>query len=103
MTIYAGETIRISTTALNFDQETPLTEDDVSGAEVRIYNRDLTLLATETMLYSDDRVEWYYDWDTGGATPQSPGTYYAKITLTGSSIPFDTFEIKRFSLRRPRV
>lgn len=101
MTIYAGETVRISTTALNYDQETPLTDDDVTSATVKIYNRSLVLLVSEDMEYNASRQEWYYDWETGGATPQNPSTYYARITLVGAS--FDTFEVKRFSLRRPKV
>ena len=104
MSIYAGETVRISTTAVNFDQETPLTQDDVSGAEIKIYNRELVLLVDATMSYNEDRAEWYYDWDTGeGATPPAPGTYFARLTLIGSAVPFDTFEIKRFRLARPKV
>lgn len=103
MTIYAGETVRISTTAKNFDHVTPITDDEVSGATVKIYSKELVLIVAADMLYDEDRVEWYYDWQTGGATPQSAGTYYARLDLIGSSIPFDTFEIKRFALRRPKV
>lgn len=97
MTLYAGETTRIQTTATDLDAETPLTSGDVVGAFVTIFrNSDKTEILAETaMVYSGAVGGWLYDWDTTGV---AAGTYLAKIRLEGTD--FDTWEFLRIRLNR---
>jgi hypothetical protein len=94
MTLYAGETTRITSTAEDFDG-TPLTDANVSSATVTIYKKsdNSIILPTANMVYSDDDAQWFYDWDTDAV---SSGTYLAKVRLVGAT--FDTWEFKRFRL-----
>lgn len=94
MTLYAGETTRITTTATDFDGEA-LTDDNVSSATVTIYKKadNTVVLPTTPMTYDTVDEQWFYDWDTDLI---SSGTYLAKVRLIGAT--FDTWEFKRFRL-----
>jgi hypothetical protein len=99
--IYAGETIRLKTSAVNLDSSAALTSADVTSATINIYNSLGVLVQTATMSYDTVNVLWFYDWQTGGATPQSAGAYRAKFTLAG--VAFTAFEFLRFRLKKPPV
>lgn len=88
MTMYLGETIMISVAASEFrDDDVLLTEDDVSGVAVEIFDSALTSVADDDMLYdtdADGNGFWYFMWQTAAtATPTlTAGTYKARCTLT---------------------
>jgi hypothetical protein len=80
MTIYAGETIRVATTAVDFDSSTPIVDSDVVSATIEIFDGQ-DLLVNESLLWNPDLSEWYYDWDTTGV---DPGSYRARLKLSGA-------------------
>lgn len=101
MTVFAGETIRISTTLTDFDAETALTEDDVTQVTVEVSRRvdDEVVLEETEMTYDAVDGEWYYDWNTSLPTVQDVGTYIAKVTAYGLG-GTNSWEFKRFRLNR---
>lgn len=101
MTVFAGETIRISTTLTDFDAETALTDADVVSVKVVINRKvdDTEVLAETDMTYDTADGKWIYDWNTGSPTLQDVGTYIAKVTAYGLSGK-NSWEFKRFRLNR---
>jgi len=97
MTICVGETIRVQTTATNFEGD-ELTDQNVTTATVTIYRKtdNAVVAGPANMTFDTDTGAWHYDWQTG-ATPQSAGSYLAKCFLAG--LEFETWEYKTFSLR----
>ena len=106
MTIYAGETITITHTATDLDNTTALTDSDVDNVSIIIYDADLEVVVAETeMTWDATDARWEYVWDTSpGSTPVNidPGTYRAKITITGVD-DSTNWEFKRIRLARNPV
>lgn len=104
MTLYAGETVQVTTTATGLDGTTALTSADVSHVKVQIFDSaGDTVVGLTTMTWSAEDLFWFYDWYTGGAgatpTAVEPGTYKAKCTVTGAGT-WTSFEYKRIRLAR---
>lgn len=108
MTLYAGETVQVTTTATGLDGTTALTDDDVVSVVIEIRDSALELVVEETEMEWDpvgdeDGPFWFYDWPTvtGGATPVAiePATYKAKCTVLGAGT-WTSFEYKRIRLAR---
>lgn len=106
MTTYAGETVIITQTAsIN---GTELVMEDVDRVTVAIFDREGTIVVSETqMSYNPDEERWEYKWDTspGGSTPNaiSSGTYKAKIVVYGLEDDDENWEILRIRLARSPV
>jgi hypothetical protein len=97
MTLYVGETIRISTSATDYDGD-PIVNVDVTSATVEVQRSDgEEALAETAMSWDGDDNEWYYDWDTDDL---EVGTYIAKCRIVGLSL--DSWEFKTFRLNRNR-
>ena len=93
MTLYAGETVRLSTKATKYDGTTPLTPDDIDSAWVVVFDADNVVVLDSTELAWDAASqEWFYDWPT-----DSSGTYRAKFRLVGIGI--DAWEYLRVRLK----
>lgn len=96
MPLYTGETTRIQTSATDYNGEA-LTDENVDTALVNIYRKadNALIVADAAMSYDPDEGVFYYDWQTG-ATPQDPGSYFAKVYLAGDD--YETWEYVRFRL-----
>lgn len=89
MALFAGETARIETDAIDFDAATALTDADVDEVVVEIADMGedppVLVVAETAMTWEADESKWIYLWNTGGsgATPVAvgPGTYRAKCTV----------------------
>ena len=93
MAIYSGETIRIRTSATDFEGLT-LTNDDVTAAEITFYDQaGDPVHGPAVMQYDSGNVRWFYDWNTTG---MSGGQYRIKVRLTG--LLFDSWEYARVRL-----
>lgn len=99
MTTYAGELVRVSVTAEDFDEEA-LTEEDVDSVVVVIYDSSSEVVVAEvSMTWNADDALWFYLWDTDGI---DAGTYKAQcrmIDLDGHS----SWEWQRVRLARNPV
>lgn len=85
MALYAGETVRFSSVARDFDQNL-LTDDDVTEAFVEIFDGDGVLQgAAHDLTWDALRAYWYYDW------PAEAGTFKFKVTFRG--LAYETKEI----------
>lgn len=95
MAKYVGETIRISTTATDFDGDTELGDGDFDTIELTIYDADGDLVTgPHDMDWDALRSHWAYDWDTDAA---DAGTYRLKVRVaTGST---ENWEYGRLSLK----
>jgi len=93
MTTYAGETVVFTTSATAADGETPITENDVTSTEIRIFDAEGTeVLASTPMVYDTAAVEWSYGW-----TLPAAGKYTAKMRLIG--VALDTWEYQKVSAK----
>lgn len=100
MTLYAGEEIRISATAEDFDNSTALVNTDIANMKVTIYDSTGTAVVTAaTMTYDNTNGFWYYLWDTTG---QTTGSFKAKVVLT-DLLGKSNWEWKRIRLARDLV
>lgn len=99
MTDYVGETYQFATSAIGFDGETPLTDDDVTDVTIQIFDSAGTEVQAEvSMTYNNDDTdpEWTFDWDTSS---ESAGLFQAKIKYTGAT--FTSFEFQNINLLDP--
>jgi hypothetical protein len=104
MTIYAGETVTITHAAKDIEG-LPITNLDVLGVEIIIYDKNLAVVVTSPMTWNAQYLRWDYIWDTSpGATPVNiaPGSYRAKCTITGMDMSTN-WEFKRLRLARNPV
>jgi hypothetical protein len=98
MPLFVGETVRVKTSAKDYD-ERALTDEEVTAAKISIYDSDNTVVVDDAdMAYDATSLFWYYDWDT---TSADPGAYRAKCTLTG--IAFTSWEYATIRLRADLV
>lgn len=89
MTIYSGETVVFKTSAHDADDaKSEILDTDVSSALITIVDisDDSALVTDDSMTWNPIDVEWRYIWDT----PATPGSYRAKLHLTGPG--FDVWE-----------
>lgn len=95
MAKYVGETIRISTTATDFDGDTALEDGDLATIEVTIYDSAGDVLTgPHDMDWDADHSHWAYDWDTNAV---DAGTYRLKVRVaTGST---ENWEFGRVQLK----
>lgn len=95
MAKYVGETIRISTTAIDFDNSTVLSDGDFDTVELTIYDAAGDALDDPVdMTWDTEREHWAYDWDTEGV---DAGTYRLKVRVaTGVT---ENWEFGRVSLK----
>jgi hypothetical protein len=110
MTLYAGETAQVRHGALAYDAKTRLTSDDVD-VTITIWDIDNTteLVSEEPMVYDADldiELEGEAVAGTGGwtylfETPDEPGAYRARVTVTGLGI--EAFEFKTIRTRTPKA
>lgn len=91
MTVYAGETIRISTLATDANDD-PIVDTDVSSTEIVILDSDLTPVVNTTLTWSASKQYFYYDWD---ATYE--GTFNARLRLVGVNL--DTWEYRKIKIK----
>lgn len=85
MASYVGETFEITNTALDFDTSA-LTPAQVTSVVVEVVNATTPTsvqVATAAMTWDSARGLWFYLWNTAAATPPAPGSYIARVTLTG--------------------
>lgn len=105
MTMYLGETVMVSVTSSEFlDATALLTDEDVAGVTVEIFNAALTEVASDDMTYdtnSDGDGYWYYFWDTSDSA-LAAGGYRARCTLTDTQGNV-SIEWKRIRLARQPV
>lgn len=80
MTIYAGETVRI-TNASTF-RDTTLEDGDVDSVEITIWEPDNTTVLVDevTMNWDTENSEWYYDWNSPAG---EPGRYRVRVKVEG--------------------
>lgn len=102
MTMYAGETIWITSQPFDFDAKRALTNEDLSSVKAYVYDSSKTLVLDGVDLAWDpEQGFWLYLWKTDG---QSAGSYKAKIVITSA---LDNTEInwdwKTFRLNRDKV
>lgn len=100
MTMYAGEEIKLTTSAKDFDHDTPLTDEDVQKVEVFGFLRGVNVLEQE-MTFDATTGTWYYLWDTSDIAP-GPKTVQLRFvytTLTGRT----SFEWRRLRLSKQPV
>ncbi len=98
MTTYAGELFRITCLATDF-QDTEITDDQIAGITVTIYNSDLEeIVFDEPMTYSDVEEIWYYLWES----PSESGSYRVKCVMTDFD-DHQNWEFKRVRLARNPV
>lgn len=101
MAIYAGETLVVTHTATS--EGVALTDDDVEGVEIEIFDADGEVVIDNTAMTWDAVQErWEYQWETvtADATPVAldAGTYRARVTLVGLSDTVN-YEYKRIRLK----
>lgn len=99
MAKYVGETIRISTTATDFDGVSLLEDDDFDTVEVTIYDAIGDVISGPVaMVWDEDHTHWAYDWDTDAV---EAGTYRLKVRVaTGST---ENWEFGRVQLKNNPV
>lgn len=98
MANYAGETLVVSNTA-TLDGEA-VTDDDVEGVSIIIYDPDGEELVSETaMVWNDLRQRWEHRWHTTGL---DPATYRARCIMDGVGATLN-WEYKRIRLARNPV
>lgn len=97
MALYAGEPVRITTTAKNFNLA-QLNNTQVNSVVIEIHDPNSVVVVAETaMLWSSTESLWYYIWNTATL---APGTYRAKISIIGIDNS-RAFEFQRIRLARP--
>lgn len=98
MTVYAGEVVRIKSSATGYD-DAPLTNDDITAATIEIFDSAGDVVEPATpMTYSISQVNWFFDWITADVPA---GTYKAKVRLTGEL--YDNWEIITVRLKESPV
>lgn len=92
---YVGETIRIATTATDFDGETALTDADLDSVELTIYDAALAVVVGPVaMTWNATYSHWAYDWDTSAA---EAATYRLKVQMTSGTT--ESWEYGRLALK----
>lgn len=100
MTKYAGETIQIRVAGTDFDQSTVLTDDEVTGMYVTIFDSaGLEALPLTAMAYDVDEAAWMYNWET---TTNDAGSYRAKIEAFGQSATPQSYSLEFARIRLAR-
>lgn len=100
MTIYAGETVQIRVTGTDFDQATPLTDDELLGVYVTIFNNEAEVVLPQTaMTWSEDDSAWNYSWDTAN---EASGSYRAKIEAYGQAATPQSYSLEFARIRLAR-
>lgn len=107
--LFVGETVRIVTSVVDLDGDgylevspaiTAIVEFfTMSGDPLPFVDEDNQEVPQPITMVPDDQVEphiWFYDWTSLGV---EPGTYQAKVTITGPG--FTTFNFRKIRLRRP--
>lgn len=85
--IYAGETIRIKSSAKGLNGVS-LTNLDVTSVKVTLFDSSGTqILPPTSMSYDSVNVQFYYDWNTAAV---AAGAYKAKVTYEG--VGFSSWE-----------
>lgn len=97
MTIYAGESVRISTDLKDYDGNL-LTNADVVGVTIEIYLSGASILASTSMTWDASLQKWTYNWDTTGRVV---GNYLVKCIAAG--VDFEAWEYAIVRLNRNRV
>jgi len=94
MTIYAGETVTLKTSATQIDDaQTPLLDTDVTSTEIIIVDANsATVVAATPMTWDATDSEWRYAWTTTVA-----GKFQARLRLTGAT--FDTWEYAKITVK----
>lgn len=96
MAIYAGETVRIYATTLDWD-DTKVTPS-TGVAEVTIYDDQArAVVDSELMTWVSERSRWEYDWATGPA-----GTYTVELTSILNADGDVSKEVRKVRLSDPR-
>lgn len=94
MAIYAGETVKIFSTSLDWDNSpvTPVT----GNASVTIYDNDgLVVLQSAQMEWVSERSRWEYHW-----LQENPGTYRIEVSvLSGVDVAKEVRTVKLVSAR----
>jgi hypothetical protein len=98
MTIYAGETVQITTDLKDFDGDTPLTVNDVLQVTLEIFRQGVSVHGPVLMVWDADSGRWEYIWDSDGF---DPGTYLARCQADGTQ--FSAWEFKNLRLNRNRA
>lgn len=98
MTLYAGELVKITQTALKDDEA--LLPDDITAVWLTLYNAEAAIVVDETEMDWDATFDrWQYLWDTTGV---DPGSYRARVRVEGVD-GGSVWEYQRFRLTRNPV
>jgi hypothetical protein len=98
MTFYAGEQFRVTGAITDYDGVV-LTDENVDGVVVNIYDSAKELVLTSAMTWDVDEALWVYLWDTTGL---DPGSYRYQIVATGAD-GRDSWEWRRVRFARSPV
>ncbi len=101
MANYTGETLVVTHTATS--NGVALTDEDVVGVEIEIFDSAGDVVIDNTaMTWDDTKERWEYQWETvtADATPVAldAGTYRARVTLVGLADTVN-YEYKRIRLK----
>ena len=96
MTLYAGETVTITTSATQPDGTT-ITDADVTGAFITIYDKTSgsVVQAEASLTWDATNEQWSYAWSTTVA-----GSFDARLRLTG--LTFDTWEFVAIKVKEDK-
>lgn len=98
MTLYAGEIVKVTHTALA--DSTPLAPEDITAVWITIWNADREVVVAETaMSWDAAKLRWQYLWQTTTATV---GTYRARVRIEGVD-GGSVWEYKRIRIARNPV
>lgn len=96
MTIYAGETVKVFSRALNWDNS-PVTPSD-AAVVVTVYDElGLTSVQDAPMAWSNVTQRWEYDW-----LPALPGSYRIEVTVNGPG-QYVSKEVRAVTVASARV
>lgn len=95
MVLYAGETVRIKTTASDHNG-TSLDDTTVDVATIEIVDSTATYVVNTSLVWEPTEQYFYYDWTTS-----TSGKFNARLRLigTGATPLFDIWEYTKITLK----